>query len=51
MTRAPVQCIALALVCDAARAGAAVGQLVSWRASIAASNAVSAIYFQTEFFT
>ncbi|KAI8430649.1 hypothetical protein MSG28_000850 [Choristoneura fumiferana] len=39
LTRAPVQCIALALVCDAARAGAAVGQLVSWRASIAASNA------------
>lgn len=34
------QCIALALVCDIARAGDAVDQLVTWRASIGASKAV-----------
>ncbi|XP_059059905.1 uncharacterized protein LOC131853107 [Achroia grisella] len=39
MTSAPVQCIALALVCDAARAGDAVGQLVTWRAAPGASSA------------
>ncbi|XP_047040831.1 uncharacterized protein LOC124645124 [Helicoverpa zea] len=39
MTRPPVQCIALALVCDITRAGDAVGQLVSWRAHLGASNA------------
>ncbi|XP_072930307.1 cilia- and flagella-associated protein 69-like isoform X2 [Epargyreus clarus] len=38
MTRAPVQCIALAIVCDVARAGDAVGQLVTWRAKLAASD-------------
>ncbi|KAL0902679.1 hypothetical protein ABMA27_000498 [Loxostege sticticalis] len=39
MTKAPVQCIALAMVCDVATAGDAVGQLVSWRATVGASNA------------
>ncbi|KAJ8737358.1 hypothetical protein PYW07_000629 [Mythimna separata] len=39
MTRAPVQCIALALVCDIARAGDAVGQLVTWRAHLGAASA------------
>ncbi|CAH1647816.1 unnamed protein product [Spodoptera littoralis] len=39
MTRPAVQCIALAVVCDIARAGDAVGQLVSWRANLGASNA------------
>ncbi|XP_063838081.1 uncharacterized protein LOC135087170 [Ostrinia nubilalis] len=39
MTRAPVQCIALAMVCDVACAGDAVGQLVSWRATMGASHA------------
>ncbi|RVE53104.1 hypothetical protein evm_002201 [Chilo suppressalis] len=39
MTRAPVQCIALAILCDVARAGNAVGQLVTWRASVSASQA------------
>lgn len=41
MTRPAVQCIALAVVCDIARAGDAVGQLVSWRANLGASNAVT----------
>ncbi|KAM3968388.1 uncharacterized protein ACR2FA_004032 [Aphomia sociella] len=39
MTSPPVQCFALALVCDTARAGDAVGHLVTWRASLAASSA------------
>ncbi|KAJ8737618.1 hypothetical protein PYW08_000213 [Mythimna loreyi] len=39
MTRPPVQCLALALVCDIARAGEAVGQLVTWRAHLGATNA------------
>ncbi|XP_062526068.1 uncharacterized protein LOC101745636 isoform X2 [Bombyx mori] len=38
MTRAPVQCIALAVICDVACAGEAVGQLVSWRANLGASK-------------
>ncbi|XP_049885473.1 uncharacterized protein LOC126380249 [Pectinophora gossypiella] len=37
MTRYPVQCLALALICDIARAGDAVGQLVTWRAGLAAN--------------
>ncbi|CAH0578431.1 unnamed protein product [Chrysodeixis includens] len=40
MTHPSVQCMALAMVCDIARAGDAVGQLVSWRANLGASNAV-----------
>ncbi|CAH2035437.1 unnamed protein product, partial [Iphiclides podalirius] len=43
LTRPPVQCLALALVCDVARAGDAVGQMVTWRASSAASEIVYAI--------
>ncbi|CAB3259076.1 unnamed protein product [Arctia plantaginis] len=39
MTRPPVQCLALALVCDVARAADAVGHLVTWRACLGASNA------------
>ncbi|CAH4038709.1 unnamed protein product [Pieris brassicae] len=38
MTRPPVQCIALAVVCDIVRSGEAIGQLVTWRATIGASN-------------
>ncbi|XP_026759124.2 uncharacterized protein LOC113518411 [Galleria mellonella] len=41
MTSPPVQCIALALICDAARAGDAIGQLVTWRATNGASSANS----------
>ncbi|CAH0703764.1 unnamed protein product [Spodoptera exigua] len=41
MTRPAVQCIALAVVCDIARAGGAVGHLVSWRANLRASKAVT----------
>ncbi|XP_014366424.2 uncharacterized protein LOC106717203 [Papilio machaon] len=37
LTTRPVQCLALALLCDVARAGEAVGQIVTWRASSAAS--------------
>ncbi|XP_063546380.1 uncharacterized protein LOC134754180 [Cydia strobilella] len=39
MVRAPVQCVALALVCDATSAGGAVSQLVTWRAGVGASHA------------
>ncbi|KAJ0183695.1 hypothetical protein K1T71_000118 [Dendrolimus kikuchii] len=39
MTKGPVQCMALALISDAARADNAVGHLVTWRANIAASYA------------
>ncbi|KAG6454112.1 uncharacterized protein LOC115446035 [Manduca sexta] len=38
MAKPPVQCIALALICDVARAGDALGQLVSWRANLGAAN-------------
>ncbi|XP_075990592.1 cilia- and flagella-associated protein 69-like isoform X2 [Anticarsia gemmatalis] len=43
MTRSPVQCIALAILCDVARAGDAVGQLTTWRANFGAANANSPI--------
>ncbi|XP_013184784.2 uncharacterized protein LOC106130482 [Amyelois transitella] len=39
MVTPPVQCIALALVCDVARAGDAIGQMVTWRANMGASDA------------
>ncbi|XP_047523680.1 uncharacterized protein LOC125062135 [Pieris napi] len=38
MTKPPIQCIALAVVCDIVRSGEAIGQLVTWRAAIGASN-------------
>ncbi|XP_048005899.1 uncharacterized protein LOC125241447 isoform X1 [Leguminivora glycinivorella] len=43
MVRPSVQCVALALVCDATSAGGSVAQLVTWRAGVGASNAVSII--------
>ncbi|CAG9782044.1 unnamed protein product [Diatraea saccharalis] len=43
MTRSSVQCIILAMVCDIARAGDAVGQIVTWRAKFSASHAVFAL--------
>lgn len=46
MTRRPVQCIALALVCDATKAGDAVGQLVTWRAGLAAAYTV--LFYQSD---
>ncbi|XP_063634003.1 uncharacterized protein LOC134804733 [Cydia splendana] len=39
MVRAPVQCLALALVCDATSGSGAVSQLVTWRAGVGASHA------------
>ncbi|XP_063394218.1 uncharacterized protein LOC134679259 [Cydia fagiglandana] len=39
MVRAPVQCLALALVCDATSASGGVSQLVTWRAGVGASHA------------
>ncbi|XP_053624154.1 uncharacterized protein LOC128683024 [Plodia interpunctella] len=39
MVNAPVQCITLALVCDVARAGDAIGQMITWRANLGASDA------------
>ncbi|CAG4962147.1 unnamed protein product [Parnassius apollo] len=38
LTRPPIQCLALALLCDVARAGEAVAQMITWRASPAASD-------------
>ncbi|XP_045510297.1 uncharacterized protein LOC123705525 [Colias croceus] len=38
LTRAPIQCITMAVICDIARSGEAVGQLITWRANIGASN-------------
>ncbi|XP_068632395.1 cilia- and flagella-associated protein 69-like, partial [Battus philenor] len=40
VSRPAVQCLALALLCDVARAGKAVGQLVTWRASSTASDII-----------
>lgn len=45
MSNSAVQCLALAMICDATRAGCSVGQLVTWRANLAASHAVN-ITFQ-----
>ncbi|XP_052746667.1 uncharacterized protein LOC112050428 [Bicyclus anynana] len=39
MSKPPVQCLALAMLCDLARAGGAVAQLITWRANLGASNA------------
>ncbi|XP_013145870.1 PREDICTED: uncharacterized protein LOC106109021 isoform X2 [Papilio polytes] len=40
LTTRPVQCLALALLCDVARAGEAVGQIVTWRANSSASQVI-----------
>lgn len=40
MTKPPTQCITLAVVCDIVRSGEAIGQLVTWRANLGASNVV-----------
>ncbi|KAJ2954493.1 hypothetical protein O0L34_g2772 [Tuta absoluta] len=38
LTRYPVQCITLALICDLMREGGAIGQLITWRANMHAST-------------